>query len=76
MYDANGNYDVLGAKIKNTMSFRYNQGYLASQALEGNPIYMKLKKRVIQFHIINEKYRINGASKQQLDEEVKTGVKF
>ena len=30
LYDANGNYDILGAKIKNTMSFRYNQGYLAS----------------------------------------------
>ena len=39
-------------------------------------MYRKLKKRLLDFHIQNEKYRVNGPSEKQLEEETLTGVKF
>lgn len=75
-YDDDGIFDQLGAKIKNTYSFRFKAQTLSCDALEDDPIFKKLKKRLIQFHIINEKVRVNGLTNKQKEDEMRTGIKF
>lgn len=38
--------------------------------------FAKMKTRLIKFHILNEKYRINGPTKKQKEDEVLTGIPF
>jgi|DEB0MinimDraft_12_1074336.scaffolds.fasta_scaffold44949_2 hypothetical protein len=46
-FDSEGNFDQLGAKIKNTYSFRFKQHTLSCPPLEEEPLFKKLKKRLI-----------------------------
>lgn len=76
LFDDQGNYDELTAKIRATGMFQYLLSYLSCPPLEDDPVFSKLKNKLIKFFITEEKYRVNGPSKHQLDEEVKTGVRF
>lgn len=76
LFDEHGNYDELAAKIKSSSIYQYNLNYLSCPPLEHNPIFIKLKTRLIKFFIIEEKYRVNGPTKEQMEEESNTGVKF
>lgn len=64
IFDANGNYDELTAKIKSTGIYQYNISYLNCPELDDNPTFTKLKNRLVKFFIIEEKHRINGPTKR------------
>ena len=76
LVDEDGQFDTLGAKIKNTCSFKFNVTSLSCPELEQNPTFIKLKNRLIKFHITNEKYRVNGPTEKQKEEQMRTGVPF
>lgn len=50
--------------------------YLNCPSLEDDPVFSKLKNKLIKFFILGEKHRVNGPTKHQLEEEIKTGVRF
>ena len=60
MYDENGNFDDFGAKIRSSFSFKHKEDSLTCHALQGNPVYERLRTRLIKFHIEAEKVRKFG----------------
>ena len=76
LVDEDGKFDHLGARIKNTCSFKFNVTSLTCPAMENNPTFAKLKNRLVKFHITNEKYRVNGPTQSQKDDVLRTGVPF
>ena len=76
MYDDDGNFDELAAQIKSTVSFKFEQRYLNCTALEGNPIYEKLKKRLMAFFVQQSKHRKLGPDQKTQQIELETGTKF
>ena len=57
LYDSDGNFDEFTAKVKGSFSFKMKESSLRSPALDHNPIFQRLKNRLIKFHLISEKYR-------------------
>lgn len=64
------------AMIMNSEGFKLNEKNLECPALEQNPIFLKLKQRLLKFFIISEKYRLNGPTRKQREHLEKTGVDF
>lgn len=60
LLDENGEYDADAAKVKSSAVYRYLVNHLACPALEEQPAFIKLRQRVLQFHITSEKYRMHG----------------
>ena len=76
LYDEDGNFDEFTAKIKGSFSFKMKESSLRSPALDHNPIFQRLRSRLIKFHVISEKYRICGPTLKQIEEKKLTGLDF
>ena len=60
LYDEHGNFDEFTAKIKGSFSFKMKESSLRSAALDHNPIFQRMRSRLIKFHLMSEKYRKCG----------------
>ena len=76
LYDSDGNFDEFTAKIKGSFSFKMKESSLRSPALDHNPIFQRLKNRLIKFHLLSEKYRKCGPTQKQIEEKKATGLDF
>ena len=76
LYDEDGNFDEFAAKVKGSFSFKMKESALRCPPLEHNPIFQRLRQRLIKFHLISEKYRKCGPTQKQLDEKAATGLDF
>jgi len=76
LYDDDGNFDEFAAKVKGSFSFKMKESSLRCPSMENNPIFQRLRQRLIKFHLTSEKYRKCGANSRQLEEKRTTGLDF
>lgn len=74
--DSNGEFDADAAKIKSSCIYRFLVAHLQCPALEHDDVFRKLRQRLLSFHVVGEKYRLNGPSQDQLAAEHRSGVHF
>jgi hypothetical protein len=60
LYDEHGNFDEFGAQIKASISFKLKERSLTSVSLADNQVFMRLKNKLIKFHMEAAKYRKYG----------------
>lgn len=62
--DSQGNFDRDRYDARKMKSFKLKEESLSCPALEHNPIFKRLKSRLIKFFIEAERYRKHGPSAQ------------
>ena len=60
LYDSDGNFDKISAQTKAMKSFRLREQSLRCPALDENPIFKRLRSRLIKFYLEQERYRKEG----------------
>lgn len=69
-----GSIDERLGPITDSIAYEIDEQSLACPDLEENPIYIKLKKRLLKFFVTREEARRYGPSKKQLAINKKAGV--
>ena len=76
LYDSDGNFDKVSAQTKSLRSFKLKEQSLRCPALEDNPIFVRLRSRLIKFYIESERYRKFGPSVKQEELRRTLGVDY
>lgn len=76
LYDSDGNYDKISAQTKQMKSFHLREQSLRCPALDDNPIFKRLRARLIKFYIEQERYRKEGPTPKQKELKARLGVDF
>lgn len=74
--DEDGNFDDEAARIKASTSYKLNMQSLRCPDLEHDPMFRKLKEKLVRFYVTAEKYKLHGPSKKQIEECNRLGVNF
>ena len=76
LFDDQGQFDETMARIKNSLGFKMKENSLRCPDQDDNSVFKRLRNKILKFHLIQEKVRIEGLSEKQKEEKRITGIDF
>ena len=72
--DEDGNFDEISANAKAMRSFKLKEQSLRCPELEDNPVFKRLRHRLIKYYLEAEHYRKLGPNAKQIELKARLGI--